>query len=162
GAEPLIEYGKRLVLRMGYPHDGDLAAVQPVFDGFINSIEASFPAGGEPTLEVVAVDRRDHLRAGREKRGRSFRAGSVGQLIADVAAQKGLRVAVTQKQFDAIQKRPRTKLDTPAQQPPDPDALKFIVDQAKLAGLELSAFGDVLFVRDPGDVTTEALRYVYR
>jgi len=165
--EPLIEYGKSLVLRMGYPQEGpqggNLAFVEPVFEGFIISIEASFPADGEPTLEVVAVDRRDHLRSVCQKRGRSFRAGSTEQLIADVAAQKGLRVAVTANQMIGIvKKRPRTKLVKPVHQSADQDGLQFIVDRAKLHALELTAFGDVIFVQDPGDVTTEALRYVYR
>src|SRR5690606_21127284 len=58
--------------------------------------------------------------------------------------------------------RPRTRLVKPVHQPPDQDALQFITARAKLHALELTAFGDVVFVQDPGDVTDHALRYVYR
>jgi uncharacterized protein len=160
---PLIEYGKTMALRMGYPQGGNLDAIEPVFEGMIISIEANFPADGEPTVDVVATDRRDFLRAMRFERGRSLRAASAEQLIADVAAEKGLRVAVTAQQLDAIQaKKPRNKVTKPVHQPPDQDSLQFIVDRAKFHALELTAFGDVVFVQDPGDVTTEAIRYVYR
>lgn len=160
---PLIEYGKTLVLRMGYPLGGKLDTIAPVFEGIIVSIEASFPADGEPTLEITAVDRRDQLRAVRFKRGRSLRAATVEQLIADVAAEKGLRVAMTAAQLRALDEpKPRTRLVKAVHQAPDQDSLQFIVDSAKRHALELTAFGDVVFVQDPGDVTDVALRYVYR
>lgn len=163
GESPLIDYGKPLVLRMGYPYSGTLDRVKPVFDGIIVSIEASFPADGEPTVQVVAVDRRDRLRVGRSKRGRSFRAGSVEQLVADLAAEQGLRVAVTDDQSRSIaRKQPRSGLTRPVHQPADQDALTFITDLCKRHALELTAFRDTVFVRDPGDVATAALRYVYR
>lgn len=160
---PLIEYGKTLALRMGYPQGGNLGAIEPVFEGMILSIEANFPADGEPTIDVVASDRRDWLRAARVERGRSLRASSAEQLIADVAAEKGLRVAVTQGQSDAIdKKKPRHQVTKPVHQPPDQDSLQFIVDRAKFHALELTALGDVILVQDPADITTEAIRYVYR
>jgi phage protein D len=164
--EPLIEYGKTLVLRMGYPLDGKLETIKPVFEGMIESIEASFPADGEPTLEITAVDHRGLLRMVSFKRGRSLRATTVEQLIADVAGEKGLRVAVTAEQLRALEPKskpkPRTRLTKAVHQSPDQNSLQFIVDCAKRHALELTAFGDVVFVQDPGDVTDVAYRYVYR
>lgn len=148
---------------MGYPLGGKLDTIRPVFEGMIIAIEASFPADGEPTLEITAVDRRDQLRAVSFKRGRSLRAVTVEQLIADVAAEKGLRVAMTAEQLRALGKpKPRTRLARAVHQSPDQNSLQFIVDCAKRHALELTAFGDVVFVQDPGDVTDVALRYVYR
>jgi hypothetical protein len=155
---PIIDYGKTIVLRMGYPVGGSLREVQTVFEGMITTIECTFPADGEPWVDVTAVDRRDRLRAQRGK-PRTFRPKSVENLIAEVAAIKGLRVGVSPR---AEGVPGRTAVDGPVRKSADQDLLQFIVDRAKLAALEITAFGDTLFVLDPADAADPELEYVYR
>lgn len=162
GSGPVLDYGKSVVLRLGYPAGGR-SDVATVFEGVISSISASFPADGEPTVAVTAVDRRDLLRGVRHKRGRTFRGPTVEQVIADAVAAQGMRVAVTAAQLGRVERGlGRTRLQRVEHLTADQDLLTFVTDLAKRHALELEAFGDVLFVREPGDVTRAALRYEYR
>jgi len=153
GNAPLADYGKAVALRMGYPMEGDEEPLKPVFEGLITTLDASFPADGEPTLSITAVDYRDRLRAARPRRPFRSNAGTVEEVAAEVCALANLRVAASQS----------TELAGSERQAPDNDLLRFLNGLVcQNAGLELRAFGDVVFVQEPADDDAPAVELFYR
>lgn len=149
GQFPLMDYGRTLALRMGYRDD-----VQVVFEGIVNKIDASFPADGQPGLDVTAVDKRDRLRAKKLEDPESYSGPSEEAVAANLAGQAGLHVAIRPDQ--------ETPLSGPLAQPTDQDILSFLSHRANQAALELSCFGNTVFLLTPGDDASSALRYAYR
>jgi phage protein D len=62
---PLFDMDNKLELSMGYAGH----ALEPMFEGNITGIQASFPNGGMPTLTLVAHDRLERLSRGTYSRG---------------------------------------------------------------------------------------------
>jgi phage protein D len=159
GQGPLIDYGVTIALFFGYQNvdpskSTSPGAVAPVFEGMITTLDVNFPAEGESIVKITATDKRDRLRNQKNLRPSSFANQSEEQIAATVAAQMGLSVAVRPGQ--------ETMPDGPVQMPPDQDALQFITDRARKAALELTCFGNTIFLLTPGDSTQQALGYTYR
>ncbi len=149
---PLIDYGQSVALRIGYPMEGQ-TTLEPVFEGLITTIEASFPADGESSLSVTAVDYRDRLRAARPTESFRSDAGTVEEIAAEVCGLAGLRLAAGQQ----------TDLPASERQAADNDLSAFLNGLVRgHAGLELSALGDVVFVESPSDHEEPAVELVYR
>ena len=150
GNFPIIDYGDTLALRFGYG-----TSIQWFFEGIVTTVEASFPADGESIVTVTAVDKRDRMRGQKKVDVKSSADSSVEQVIAQIAALSGLRLAAPDGQS--------TTSDASAnRRPADQDALQYITDRAKRAPLELLCFGNTLYALKPADAASEALRYVYR
>jgi phage protein D len=148
GAGPLIDYGVTIALLMGY------GTADPVFEGMITTLDVSFPGEGQSVIQITATDKRDRLRNQKNLKPTRFVGQSEEQIAATVAAQMGLSVAIRPGQ--------QTMPDGPVQMPSDQDALQFITDRAKKAALELTCFGNTIFLLTPGDATKTAIGYEYR
>jgi uncharacterized protein len=61
----VFDMDNKLELAMGYAPD----PLEPMFEGEITGIEASFPNGGMPTMKVVALDYLNRLARGTKSRG---------------------------------------------------------------------------------------------
>jgi phage protein D len=149
GSGPLIDYGVTIALLLGY------GTADPVFEGMITTVDVSFPGEGESVVRITATDKRDRLRNQKNLKPTRFVGQSEEQIAATVAAQLGLSVAV---RSDDQQTMP----NGPVQMPSDQDALQFLTDRAKKAALELTCFGNTIFLLTPGDATKSAIRYTYR
>lgn len=104
---------------------------------------------------MTAVDKRDRLRCKKDMKARTFTNMSEEQIAAAVAAEVGLTVAT----------RPGQKTmpkGGPVKVPADQDALQFLTDRAKKAGLEMSCLGNTIFLLTPGDTEKGGFRYAYR
>lgn len=147
---PILDYGRALVLEMGYRDRVDV-----VFSGMIEKVDLSFPADGAPTITATAVDERWRLRANRPAQPATWdRAATEESVAADVVAAAGLRL-VTRGQTTTINGQPRRSTDQ--------DLATFLTERARNASLELSTLGEILFLLPPADGrTTEALTYRYR
>ena len=88
GVFPLIEYGDTLALRFGYGSD-----ILWVFEGIITTLEADFPADGQPKLTITAVDKRERLRNRKKVKRSQFSGMSEEEVAAAVASEVGLTVA---------------------------------------------------------------------
>jgi hypothetical protein len=165
GNGPLIDYGVTLALFFGYqnadptgsasPSDVAPSNVAPVFEGMITKIDLAFPADGPATMKVTATDKRDRLRNQKNVKPTRFVNVSEEQIVATIAAQFGLQVAVRANQ--------QTMPDGPVQLPSDQDVSQFISDRAKKAALELRCFGNTIFLTTPGDTSGQTpLGYEYR
>jgi uncharacterized protein len=148
GPYPLMQYGTTIALLIGYD------TVEPMFEGMVSKLEVSFPADGPSKVTVTAVDKRDRLRSKKDLKARTFSNMSEEQIAAAVAAEVGLTVATRPGQ--------KTMPNGPVKVPQDQDALQFLTDRAKKASLELSSFGNTIFLLTPGDAATGGLRYGYR
>src|SRR5262249_52373217 len=135
----LIDYGVTIALLFGY------GTADPVFEGVITTIEVTFPGDGASTVKITATDKRDRLRNQKGLKPTRFVGQSEEQIAATVAAQLGLSVATRPGQ--------QTMPNGPVQLPSDQDALQFITDRAKKAALELTCFGNTIFLLTPGDAT---------
>ena len=150
GVFPLIEYGDTLALRFGYGSD-----ILWVFEGIITTLEADFPADGQPKLTITAVDKRERLRNRKKVKRSQFSGMSEEEVAAAVASEVGLTVATVDGQKTMPTKSKGNK-------PSDQDALQYLTDRANKAALELLCFGNVLFVLKPNDAADKATRYDYR
>ncbi|MEM9189369.1 MAG: hypothetical protein AAGF12_09345 [Myxococcota bacterium] len=147
-APPLLDYGKVIVLRIGY-RDG----VETVFEGIIVQITADFPADGEPTVSVTAVDKREKLRAARPENREAFREHTVEEVAARLVALGHLRLGEGTE---------RAPLGGRVRVPRDQDLSEFLVDLARRGARELSAFGNAVLMLKPGDEAEPVLTYRYR
>lgn len=148
--QPILDFGDTLAVRFGY--GADLAWV---FEGVITTLDVSFPADGESHVSLTATDRRDRLRNQKPAKPRRFSKGTTEeQIAAQVAGEYGLFVAARPGQS--------TTVNDAVQEMPDQDALQFLTDRAQRAALELSCFGNTLFLRKPADDARAALAYAYR
>lgn len=147
--DPILQTGRALALRMGYH-----GSIEPVFEGIITEVELEFPADGEPTATVTAVDKRDLLRTLRPRGSDRQRVGSEEEFAAKLVQQGNLRLAARRGQ--------RTEVNGPIRLPRDQDVCTFLTDRARRATLELSAFGNTVFMLRPGDASPPMLRYRYR
>ena len=150
GVFPLIEYGDTLALRFGYGSD-----ILWVFEGIITTLEADFPADGQPKLTITAVDKRERLRNRKKVKRSQFSGMSEEEVAAAVASEVGLTVATVDGQKTMPTKSKGNK-------PSDQDALQYLTDRANKAALELLCFGNVLFVLKPNDAADKATHYDYR
>lgn len=149
GPYPLMQYGTTIALFIGY------GTVEPFFEGMVTKLDVSFPADGPSKVTVTVVDKRDRLRCKKDLKGKSFNNMSEEEIAAQVAAEVGLQVATRPGQ------RTMPK-GGPVKVASDQDALQFLTDRAKKAGLEMSCFGDTIFLLTPGDAKKGSKRYAYR
>lgn len=152
GVFPLLDYGDHIALRFGYG-----ATLDWVFDGIITTLTASYPADGEPKLTVTAVDKRELLRNRKKLKPKRYSAKTEEEIAAKIAAEVGLRVAVTQAQI-----KPGTPPAKSKSQPSDQDSLQYLTDRANHAALELGCLGNTLFLLTPADKASSGLGYRYR
>jgi phage protein D len=82
-----LDFGKAIAFTMGA---GDTAAI--VFSGKVTALEASFAAGGQPAVTVLAEDRLQSLRMTR--RTRTFEDSSDSDVISQIASDHGLEANV--------------------------------------------------------------------
>ncbi len=150
-AKPLIDYGTTIALLFGY------GTATPVFEGVVTTLDIGFPADGQSMVKITATDKRDRLRAKKGLMPNQFNALSEEGIAAQLVAKMGMTVATRQGQK---QKMP----DGPVNLTPDQDANAFITDRAKKAQLELSCFGNTIFMLTPGDSLTSVSgpAYTYR
>jgi phage protein D len=78
-----LDFGKALTVKLG---------AETIFDGKIMALEANFPEGGPPTLNVLAEDRFQDLRMTR--RTRTFTDVSDADVVTQIANEHGLRPQV--------------------------------------------------------------------
>lgn len=148
-ATPILDAGKSLVLRMGYANRCEV-----VFDGIIEEVSIDFPADGEPTCSVRAVDKRGRLRAVHPAM-RTFRDKSVEEIAATLIADAGL---VLGRQTSEQSTRAGRRVALPR----DTDLCRFVTDQAVAASLELGCFGNLLTMLPPAEDADHAISYRYR
>ncbi len=147
---PVIDYGKMIALRVGYRDKVDF-----VFEGPITEYRVSFPGEGASMVSVTAVDRRDALKSFTPDPSPSARHESEEEALKDIAGRAGFKVALR----SADQ---RTPAAGGVRLPPDHDVGGYVSERAQRTALELSCFGETLFVMKPGDDADTALVYRYR
>lgn len=136
----LLDFGKALKIKLGD---------QQVFEGRITALEANFPEGGAPELNVLAEDSLQDLRMTR--RTRTWFDSSDADVMQKIANEHSLR--------------PQINLDGPTHKvlaQVNQSDLAFLRDRARAMGAEVWVKGSSLFAKPRRDRKTETLNLTFQ